>query len=54
MLESILNSWDEIETILRERKEINRLLAIDKVVAERLLRILMPFKKAIKKLESHK
>lgn len=51
MLASIIKSWDDVEQLLIDRDQIDRLVVIDKLVVERLLKILKPFKETILALE---
>jgi hypothetical protein len=51
MLESLLKTWEELQKLLTERDEADRLTVIDKYLVEELLTVLLPFKEAILALE---
>lgn len=51
MLQSIIRAWDELEKLLRDRDQSDRLDNIDKETVQDLVRVLLPFKEAILDLE---
>lgn len=52
MLESVVEAWDDMDRVLEDRPELEKLAAIDKDTAEYLLEILKPFKESILYLET--